>query len=496
MLDSSSLYRFIAKYGIGRSIEDSEVITFEEYLSSCRRSINDRIPNEYYNWSQDRQDNYMEDIIIQFVNANQKVVEGFVEDGVINTTELIDKLITTIMDFGILREALDNPKVQEIQINDYRTIWVVIGGKIQLYCDKRGNPYQFVSNDELKSTLYRLCYNPNGNTKRMTSADPLLNTRATVSGYRISGVNDTAITPDKIPYDFPITSYTIRKFNAERFSFEDYIKIKSLTKEMAQALKIFAKAPLKLFFIGPTSSGKTTLLGTELYEVPEELRIILIQNPTEVMLYDRDVNGTNKRNVLHWEAEHVPQAEWTETKNTMANCISHTLRNTPDIIVPGEARMPAEFYEMYRVILTGQRIMGTFHSENGQQGLERFATETATHVGGSKKDYLTSLAANLDIFVAQYKMDDGSRKVMEISESTGKLDEHGNPEVVKLFEFVPSGKAERDETGRVTAIHGQFLQTGVISDRLKRKIFLAGFNSEEVEFLTNEENCGRVLMEV
>lgn len=495
MLSPDSLYKYIAKYGMGKSTSAGDEIAFESYLGECRRALNDRTPKEYYQWEDIKQINFTENQIIQFVNTNPKPVEGYVSDGIVDVVRLIDELKKIIMDYGILEDALNDEDIQEIQINDAKSIWIVRKGRNELYVDKKGNPYQFLSDSELQATIYRMCYNPNGTSKRMTSEDPLMNTRAARSGFRISGVNNTAITPDKSPYDFPVTSITIRKYSSNRFVFDDYVRFNSLRPRMAKFLKCTAVSDTRMFFIGPTSSGKTTLLWTNLYEVPEETRTILIQNPTEILLYDRDINGTNRRNVLHWEADSIPESKNTETKPTMSNFTAHALRNTPDIIVPGEARLPNEFYEIYRAILTGHRVLGTFHSDTGRGALERFASEVAQATGGNKTEYLRSLCGFIDLIVSQYKLVDGTRKVMEISVPTGKVLSDGSPEIVKMFEFTLSRKNKKDEkTGKIIEVCGEFRQVGVldVNGELAQKLFKAGYDYEELIEFFDEKYIGVV----
>lgn len=496
MLDSKSLFTYVSKYGIGKAISNEDTVSFQTYLEECRRTVVNKTPKEYQNWETEKQTRFTENLIASFVQSNEKLVQGYHENGLLNVNKLTQALITSILDFDILTKALEDENIQEIQINDYKSIFVIRKGILEPYTDERGIPFTFPSNEDLKSLIYRMTFNSSGNSKRMTTEDPLLNTRATKSGYRISGVNDSAITPDKMPFDFPVTSFTIRKYNAKRLTFEDFVNGKSMTNDIARGLQIFAKADTKMFFVGKTGSGKTTLLSEALWCTDELEKIILIQNPTEILLYDRDSNGTNRRNSVHWEADNISNIENSDTKNTMSNLIAHALRNSPDIIVPGEARLPAEFYEMYRCLLFGQRITGTYHSGNGFEAIERFATEVATFTKSSKNDYISTICNSVDLIITQDKLEGGHRRVMEVSEPTGNILENNKPEINKLFTFELTGKSDKNEDGKVKLIHGNFIQKGVISDRLKMKIFKAGYNLEDIKFLTDETRIDKVLMEV
>lgn len=490
MLTLTEVFKAQSKYGVNQSISESgETVSYEIYLNNCRRVLTDKTPIEYYSWDVRRQNDFTDNLIVGYVRNNIMSVDGFLdENGDINQDALINRLRVDIVDFGILRNALEDDEVQEIQINDCKTIWVVKGGIAEPYLDDNGRPYQFINDAELHSTIDRLIYNPNGNTPRMTRVNPLLNTRTAGKGYRLSAVDSSAITPDtKVGYDFPCTSVTIRKYAPSMLTFDNFCNAEkpSMTEKMALLLRLLGRANIRLACVGPTSSGKTTLLNSICWEVDPSLRIILIQNPTEIMIYDRDEKtGANKRNVLHWEAQDLsPEASKNPTTPTMGNKIAHSLRNTPDVIVPGEVRTPEEFFQMGRALKTGHRVLSTWHALDGADAIARAAGELAT-LGGSELDHARSLASSFDIIVSQQKLGDGSRRVMAIEELTGKLID-GRAETVKLFEFVLTGKATKDENGKVTDIEGYFVHSNPISESLIQKFYSVGITRDElIPFLT------------
>lgn len=492
MLTLAAIFTAQRKYGTSSEVSDSEKVTYEVYLANCRRLLADKTPEDYFNWDRNKQVDFTDNLIIQFVRNNLKEVEGFVDErGDIMMEELIDRLRADITDFGILKAAWDDPNVQEIQINDFKTIWVIVGGHAELYTDKSGAPFQFVSDIELHSTINRLIYNPNGNSPRMTVVNPLINTRTTVKGYRLSGVNSSAITPDmKVGYDFPCTSITIRKYSPSRLTFDDFVKFGTLTEKMADFLRFCGRANIRLACVGPTSSGKTTLLNAIVWEVPKDNRLLLVQNPTEIMVYERsDETGTNLRNAVHWEASEVDtRLKDDPTTPTMANFIAHALRNTPDVIIPGEVRTPEEFFQMNRALKTGHRVLTTFHATDGADAVERMATELAT-LGGSVTDYLSSITHSIDIVVSQKKLSDGKRHVMAIEELTGRVNEFGKAETRVLFRYTLTGNIEKDpETGRILNIEGYFEQVNPISESMVQKFFEAGISKAELTPFTTVNN--------
>lgn len=484
MLSLTEVFKAQAKYGVSTTSANGDEVTYEVYLAGCRRALTDKTPAEYYNWEPQRQASFTDNQIINYVDQDKRTVEGFTdENGEVDKTALINKLKIDIVDFGILREALEDDDIQEIQINDAKTIWVIKSGRAELFVDKNGKPYQFINDEELHATIDRLIYNPNGSTPRMTKTNPLLNTRTAGKGYRLSAVDSSAITPDShTGMDFPCTSITIRKYAPSMLMFDDFERFGSIAHEMSEFLRYCGRANIRLACVGPTSSGKTTLLNSVCWEVDPELRLILIQNPTEIMIYNRSAESyANTRNALHWEAQDLPpEAAKDPTTPTMANMIAHTLRNTPDVIIPGEVRTPDEFYQMNRALKTGHRVLTTWHAMDGADAVDRAATELST-IGGSPLDHARSLANSFDIIVTQRKLGDGSRHVMAIEELTGTLID-GRAETKKLFEYVLTGDSIKDPiTGKVEKIFGYFQQTNPISEKLVQAFYSVGVTKQELE---------------
>ena len=169
MLSADKIYRDQSKYGFNTSLKDTETVSYEVYLAGCRRNFSDMTPREYYDWDKKKQDDFTDQLIVNYVKMNPKSVDGYVdENGELQQAELLDRLRIDIVDAGVLRLALEDDTVQEIQINDFKTIYVVRGGRSELFVDDNGKPYQFVSDEELHSVINRLIYSPNNTAPRMT----------------------------------------------------------------------------------------------------------------------------------------------------------------------------------------------------------------------------------------------------------------------------------------------------------------------------------------
>ena len=117
MLSLSDVFEAQSKYGVNEVYSDTETVTYEVYLIGCRRNLTDKTPIDYYSWDVRRQNDFTDNLIIEYVQNNPKNIEGFVNsNGEIEQDKIIDKLRIDIVDFGILREALEDDTVQEIQM--------------------------------------------------------------------------------------------------------------------------------------------------------------------------------------------------------------------------------------------------------------------------------------------------------------------------------------------------------------------------------------------
>lgn len=491
MLTLEQVFRAQAKYGVGLGASGVDTIPYTTYLGEFRRHLTDRTPTEFYGWSNKKQDDFTEKCITDFVKKHHQPVDGFLdEQNELMIDKLIDKLREDVVDSGILKLGLNDPEVQELQINDCKTIFAVKGGLATPYCDENGKPLQFENDMELHSAIDRLIYNPNGNTPRMTTTHPIMNTRTQKKGYRLSALDSSAVTPDLKPgYDFPATTITLRKYSDTRLTFDNLISFGAMTPKMARLLRLCAIADIKIFFVGKTSSGKTTLQTAlldyfleETFKMGIRKRIICIQNPTEMLFYKRSPETlANAYNVLHWEAQDVDiKLAEDPTTATMEHLLALALRHSPDIIVPGELRLATEFAQVFKALKFDQRVLSTFHASNGQDALSRFASELAS-LGGNMMDYMYSLANSIDLIVSQNRLDDGNRRVTGIEEVTGKILDGGIAEMNKIAGFEFTGEVERDSSGKLVEICGNYFDNGKISERLLQKFYAAGISKEELK---------------
>lgn len=461
------------------SREDS--ISFEEYVSQCRQFVVNNMSMDGVSSSTDdpqTKHKRLISLIESFVNKHEINVDGYLTQvGTINKQRLLDDVVDTVTGLGILKDAFENPDIDEIQINDYKTIFVVDKGVTKHLVDSKGQPLSFFNNEEIHTLYNKLVDDGTGNVPQFTEGMPIVNTKTAKDQYRISAVHYAANARDSDLQNKPITSMVIRKFRKVKLTMQNLVDGETLTPKMARFLELLGRADITMFCVGKTGSGKTTLLNIIGGTIPKNKRILLVQNPTEITFFERDTYQRNVRNAVHWEVRDVSAKEKDAIYTaTMENLMSNTLRFTPEVTIIGEARTKGEFEQIKRSIQMGQPVMGTFHAADTEEAIGRMATE----VGGDIIEAKNLFATSVDIIVSQFRFIDGTRRVLEISEVLG-LNPDGSVNVNKLFEFEQTGKITKNPKNALPHAIGVFKQINGISEDLQKKFYRSSISKEEIQ---------------
>ena len=480
MLSEHSIYHIQTMNNV-TDLHREDTISFEEYVSQCRQFIvNNMSLDSVKSSSDDPQTKYKRLIALieSFVHKHEMAVEGYITQvGTIDKQKLLNDVVDVVTGLGILKEAFENPDVDEIQINDYKTIFVVEKGVTKPLVDAKGQPLTFFNNDEVHTLFNKLVDDGTGSVPQFTEGYPIQNTRTAHEGFRVSAVHYAANARDGDLQNAPITSMVIRKFRKVKLTMQELVDGHTLTPKMARFLELLGRADITMFCVGKTGSGKTTLLNIIGDTIPMNKRILLVQNPTEITFFKRDMYGRNKRNAVHWEVRDTSEKEQGAVYSaTMENLMSNTLRFTPEITIIGEARTHGEFEQIKRSIQMGQPVMGTFHAADSEEAIGRMATE----VGGDMAEAKALFANNVDIIVSQFRFIDGTRRVLEISEIEG-VNPDGTVKVNTLFTFEQNGKITKNAKNALPHALGVFKQVGGISEELQKKFFRSSISKEEIQ---------------
>ncbi len=225
-------------------------------------------------------------------------------------------------------------------------------------------------------------------------------------------------------------SVTVRKFSAQIKSIDDLINNGTLTKKAAQFLDACLLGKLNILMSGATGSGKTTLLEMLSYQIPEEERIVTIEDTAELKIHQKNLVSLETRD----------EDETGKGKVTLRDLIRNALRMRPDRILIGEVRSE-EALDMIQAMSTGHRgTLAVIHGNSPRQVLARL--ETLVLSSGIKlpnQEIRRMIADTLQIVVQLEQLSDGTRKVSHIAELRGI--ERGEFSIQDIFAFKMKGKA-------------------------------------------------------
>ena len=339
---------------------------------------------------------------------------------------LFDEIIDEFTGFGPIQPLLDDPDVSEVMVNGPNKVFIEKGGRLT----KSG--VTFDDDDHVLRIIDRIIL-PLG--RRVDTDSPTVDARLP-DGSRVNAV----IRPVSI--DGPCI--TIRKFKTDKLSIDDLVKYGSITKNMGEFLNACVRAHLNIVVSGGTGSGKTTLLNILSSFIPEQERIVTIEDAAELQL----------------QQDHVLRLE-TKVANvdgkgavTIRDLVRNSLRMRPDRIVVGECR-GGETLDMLQAMNTGHDgSLTTLHANSPRDALSRM--ETMVLMAGMDlplKVVRQQISSAVDLIVQQTRLKDGSRKVTAITEVAGMEGE--TVVLTDVFKFEQTGVGEGGK------ILGELRATGI-----------------------------------
>lgn len=381
-------------------------------------------------------------------SAVTDVVEDFLRDEgrPMNEDErrqLICELIDELTGLGPLEPFLQDPTISDILCNTYRNIYIERRGKIERTAAR------FVNNSHMRNIIDRIISRVG---RRIDESSPMVDARLP-DGSRIN-----AIIPP-LAIDGPMLS--IRRFAVNPLKMEDLIDYNTLTDEISRFLAACVAAKLNIMISGGTGAGKTTLLNVLSGFIPNDERIITIEDSAE----------------LQMQQEHVVRLE-TRPANiegagtvTQRDLVRNSLRMRPDRIIVGEVRGP-EAFDMLQAMNTGHEgSLTTIHANSPRDSLTRLESMLLmTGANLPEQSMRFMLSSALDMIIQVSRLTDGSRKLMSISEVVGM-----EGSVVTLQEIFIYNRKGIDSEGRV---QGEFEATG-IRPKFAERIATAGIELPE-----------------
>ena len=307
--------------------------------------------------------------------ADRKRVEGHV----FNSLRKLD----------VLEDLLKDEEITEIMINGPKNIFIEKNGRVEKSSE------QFSSEEKLNDVIQSIVANTN---KIVNESNPIVDTRLS-DGSRVNIV----LPPAAVDYSI----LSIRKFPKEQMTMERLKAYGSISDEQIEFLKKLVISGYNIFVSGGTGSGKTSFLNALGEFIPEDERVITIEDSAELQL-------KNVRNLVRLEARNANLEGNNEI--TIRDLLKSSLRMRPDRIVVGECR-GAEALEMLQAFNTGHDgSLSTGHSNSCKDMLSRLETMVLMGAEIPLSAIRQQIASGLDIIVQLGRLRDKSRKLIEITE--------------------------------------------------------------------------------
>lgn len=348
---------------------------------------------------------------------------------------LIHEVRHELFGLGPLEQLLADTGISDILVNSPFNIYIERGGKLE-----RTN-VEFKDDEHLMRVIERIVSSVG---RRIDESSPMVDARLK-DGSRVN-----AIIPP-LSLDGPVLS--IRRFGAEPLRMQKLLDYDALTEDMAAMFDMCVKARLNVLISGGTGAGKTTLLNALSAYIPEDERIVTIEDSAELQLQQPHVVRLETR---------PPNIEG-RGEVTQRDLVKNALRMRPDRIVIGEVR-GAEAIDMLQAMNTGHDgSLTTIHANTSRDALARL--ETMIQMTGmrlSDRAMRQQIASAINLVIQVARLSDGTRRIISISEITGMEGQTITMQDVFIFD-----RKGVDADGNVI---GRFRPTGVrprFAERLK-----------------------------
>ncbi len=344
---------------------------------------------------------------------------------------VIEDLLNEILGLGPIEPLLNEPDITEIMVNGVEQVYVEKDGRLT------ETDVSFKDKEHLMNIIQKIVA-PLG--RRVDESQPYCDARLP-DGSRVNII----IPP--LALDGP--TVTIRKFSEDPYGVEDLIDFGTLSRQMADFLDGCVEAALNIIVSGGTGSGKTTTLNVLSSFIPNDLRIVTVEDSAELQLQQDHVVRLETR---------PPNIEG-EGEVTMRDLVKNSLRMRPDRIIVGECR-GGEALDMLQAMNTGHDgSLTTVHANNPRESISRL--ETLVMMAGMdlpQKAIREQISSAVDLIVQQSRLRDGSRKIVSITEVQGM--EEDTVVLSEIFTFEQEGMVDGEIVGELkpTGVRPSFFQ--------------------------------------
>lgn len=403
----------------------------------------------------------LKELMVQYLVKRKYTIEG------LTTEQLCEQLYEDMAGYSFLKKWIYKPGIEEVNINAYNDIEVIeAGGRSIKIPDKFSSPQHAIDV-----------------VRRMLNACGMIidDTMPSVVGFLDKNIR---ISVDKTPIVDPEVGInaSIRIVNQQTVSEQKLLDSGSATEEMLHFLKACIRYGVSVCIAGATGSGKTTIMAWLLSNVPNNRRLITIEEGSrEFDLVKRDENGNILNSVVHLLTRPSENPALNINQDFL---LERVLRKHPDVIGVGEMRSAAESLSAAESSRTGHTVCTTIHSNSCASTYRRMMTL-------AKRKYMMGDDVLMQIMVEAYpiivftkQLEDRSRKIMEIIEGEGCEGEELIYRTLYTYDVTDNTV---DEDGKPLVI-GRHRKVSEISNALKKRFLDNGISRKELDqFLREKE---------
>lgn len=376
--------------------------------------------------------------------------------------QLVKKLYDDMASCSFLNEWLETPGVEEININRWDDVTVTMSGKKPQKLKEH-----FTSPQHGVDVLRRLLQKQNIS---LSSAQP------SVVSYLSDSIRIAANIPPVISKEAAVNA-SIRIVRPSTVTRKVLLDFDSCTEEMLDFLTACVRHRISVCISGGTGAGKTALLAYLLSQVPDEERLITIEEGSrEFDLVRRDETGAVKNNVVSFATDEG-------TGINQERLLEVSLRENPDYVAVGEMRS-VEAYTATEAARTGTATYTTTHADNAQDTYLRIMELSYKKYPLPVEFLLPLMVKSFPVIVYVEQFPDGSRKIREILEGEGVT--RGEIKKRTLWEYEMEENVVDRESGRIMKVKGSHVKRQGISDSLKDRFLAHGATKETIDKLTKE----------
>lgn len=434
-------------------------ITYDQILEDVQRYFSENHASTIASAGEsdsERASALLKELMIQYLVKRKYTLDGM------STEDLCAKLYEDMAGYSFLKKWIYRPGVEEVNINAYNDIEVIMSsGRSVKIPDRFSSPQHAI--DVVRRML---------NACGMVIDD----TMPSVLGFLDKNIR---ISVDKTPIVDPEVGVnaSIRIVNQQTVSEEKLLESGSATAEMLHFLTACIRYGVSVCIAGSTGSGKTTVMAWLLSNVPNNRRLITIEEGSrEFDLVKRDENGNILNSVVHLLTR---PHENTSMNINQDFLLERVLRKHPDVIGIGEMRSAAESSR------TGHTVCTTIHSNSCESTYRRMMTLAKRKYNMDDSILMQIMVEAYPVVVFTKQLEDRSRKIMEIIEGEDYQDGHLLYRSLYKYEVVDNITG----TDGGTRVVGRHRKTGHISDTLKKRLLDNGISHKELEEFTKTKEA-------